>query len=530
MALTIDDVMEKIGSMSRYQYRLLLICGYGQLFAAAFQVMIPTFLSVEPPWRCKDNSSACNLTGTFKPGDPNYKFRCSISRDDWEFDTSELNSVVTEWDLVCDVSALSMLTKAVMFLGFLIGVLAGGFLSDKFGRKPIAYFLTVLCNILALAGSFIHVYWLYVLVRVLVGVCIGGSNLAMYVLLVEYVGKRHRHVIGTTLFYFWVLALLLLSLFAYLIRDWRTLSIAGAVPGLLQIFFWWFFPESPRWLLAHGKPKEAIEELKKAAAFNRKEMPAGELEQKDATSAQRQGDFRDLFSSIAMTKRTLISWFTWMVISLVYYAVSFSAGTFGGNRYLVFFLTSLIELPSNWTCIKLCRKIGRKKTTVLGVIVAFFASVIAVFFQRDLHNTGFMVANIIMAQGIAKFFINMSFSSIYVYSSELFPTVIRNIGMGTSSAMARIGSMFAPYIVWLVRVHMLLPYSIVAVLAFVCAGLCFLLPETKDAPTLENMDSVNNNNNNNNSTELMENGNLPLEPSKEKEEMGELLLNQCYPA
>ena len=45
-----------------------------------------------------------------------------------------------------------------------------------------------------------------------------------------------------------------------------------------------------------------------------------------------------------------------MVISLVYYAVSFSAGTFGGNRYLVFFSTSLIEIPSSWTCIVLCRR------------------------------------------------------------------------------------------------------------------------------------------------------------------------------
>ena len=39
--------------------------------------------------------------------------------------------------------------------------------------------------------------------------------------------------------------------------------------------------------------------------------------------------------------------------------------------------------------------------------------------------SGFLVANIIMAQGVAKFFINMSFSSIYVFSNELFPTVIR---------------------------------------------------------------------------------------------------------
>lgn len=32
-----------------------------------------------------------------------------------------------------------------------------------------------------------------------------------------------------------------------------------------------------------------------------------------------------------------------LVIALVYYAVSFSSGTYGGNRYLVFFLTSLMK-------------------------------------------------------------------------------------------------------------------------------------------------------------------------------------------
>ena len=37
---------------------------------------------------------------------------------------------------------------------------------------------------------------------------------------------------------------------------------------------------------------------------------------------------------------------------------------------------------------KVCYRIGRKKTTVIGVVVAFFASLIAVFLQRDLKNTG----------------------------------------------------------------------------------------------------------------------------------------------
>lgn len=54
-----------------------------------------------------------------------------------------------------------------------------------------------------------------------------------------------------------------------------------------------------------------MEELTKVAEFNRKVMPTGELEEKDTNSTRRQGDFRDLFSSKEMTKRTLISWFAW---------------------------------------------------------------------------------------------------------------------------------------------------------------------------------------------------------------------------
>ena len=102
MGLTVDDVLDKIGSFGRYQLRLLLIFGFMYLFGNSILVMIPTFLSIEPPWRCKEGSSACNLTGIFKPGDHNYNFRCSISRDDWEFDTNEItNSVVTEVSPAC---------------------------------------------------------------------------------------------------------------------------------------------------------------------------------------------------------------------------------------------------------------------------------------------------------------------------------------------------------------------------------------------------------------------------------------------
>lgn len=49
-------------------------------------------------------------------------------------------------------------------------------------------------------------------------------------------------------------------------------------------------------------------------------------------------------------------------------------------------------------------------------------------------------------------FISGAFEVLYIFSSELFPTVVRNTGMGTSSACARAGSMLSPYIAQLVSV------------------------------------------------------------------------------
>ena len=47
---------------------------------------------------------------------------------------------------------------------------------------------------------------------------------------------------------------------------------------------------------------------------------------------------------------------------------------------------------------------------------------------------------------LGKLFISVTFSCIYVYSSELFPTEVRNVGLGTASMCARISSMASSYV------------------------------------------------------------------------------------
>lgn len=67
----------------------------------------------------------------------------------------------------------------------------------------------------------------------------GSASLCTYVLMIEYVGIKHRAIAIVYLSCFWSLSLMTLALWGYLFRDWLTLSIAGAVPGFLVIFAWW---------------------------------------------------------------------------------------------------------------------------------------------------------------------------------------------------------------------------------------------------------------------------------------------------
>lgn len=53
---------------------------------------------------------------------------------------------------------------------------------------------------------------------------------------------------------------------------------------------------------------------------------------------------------------------------------------------------------------------------------------------------------------IAKLAITSSYGTIYVFTAEQFPTVIRNVGLGASSTFARVGGVIAPYINYLVRI------------------------------------------------------------------------------
>ncbi|NWR60369.1 S22AD protein, partial [Bucorvus abyssinicus] len=79
---------------------------------------------------------------------------------------------------------------------------------------------------------------------------------------------------------------------------------------------------------------------------------------------------------------------------------------------------------------------------------------------------------------VGKFTASASFSTSYVYSAELFPTVVRQTGVGLCSMLARVAGIMAPLILLLEQYHRAIPMAIFGSVPVLVGLLCFLLPET----------------------------------------------------
>ncbi|KFP34799.1 Solute carrier family 22 member 13, partial [Chlamydotis macqueenii] len=86
---------------------------------------------------------------------------------------------------------------------------------------------------------------------------------------------------------------------------------------------------------------------------------------------------------------------------------------------------------------------------------------------------------------IGKFTASASFSTSYVYSAELFPTVVRQTGVGLCSMSGRVAGILAPLIRLLDQYHQTIPMAIFGSAPVVGSLLCVLLPETRSTDLMD---------------------------------------------
>lgn len=311
-----------------------------------------------------------------------------------------------------------------------------------------------------------------------------GAFLTIAVIGLETVGPSKRIWTGMFVQIFFAIGEMYLAFVAYLIRDWKWINLACALPCVIYLSYWWFIPESPRWLISKGRLDESKKILEKVAKVNRRHIPAHLYKPSTEKKKDEQDPHAKLWHILArpvLLKRTLILMFNWMIVSMTYYGVIMNSGNLAGDFYFNFFLMALAEIPGLLIGLFVLDKIGRRYSNSGSMLLGGFACICTIF--TVVYGGKELQPLTIVLAFIGKAGASAAFGIVYIFTAELLPTVVRNAAMGSCSCAARVGSMLAPYIA---KSGELIggkfgkaePLLIFGILSVIAGLLLLLLPET----------------------------------------------------
>jgi len=352
------------------------------------------------------------------------------------------------------------LANSAYLAGAVLGALGFGWLTDRIGRKKL-FFITLAVYLTATAATALS--WnvaSYALFRFLTGAGIGGEYTAINSTIQELVPARYRGwtdlVINGS---FWigaamgaVSAIVLLDP-AFLSPDlgWRLAYLIGATIGLVVLLMRMWIPESPRWLMIHGRPDEAhaiVDDIERSAVGHQQagDFPKIRIRMRDHTplnevvttlfSTYRQRALVGLSLMVAQAFFYNAIFFTFALVLTDFYGIGadnvgwyilpFAAGNFLGPLLLG----------------RLFDTLGRRTMIVL----TYGVSGILLAISGYLFQIGALSAQgQTIAWMIIFFFASPAASAAYLTVSETFPLEVRALAIAVFYAIGTgIGGVAGP--------------------------------------------------------------------------------------
>jgi MFS family permease len=393
----------------------------------------------------------------------------------WVLDGLEITIASNVTNFISSKQALSLSSSEVAFavgtvylLGEVAGALFFGRLSDRWGRRNLfmitlgVYLFGGLMSGLTLGHSQFWVYWLWAS-RFIAGMGIGGEYAAINSAIDELIPAKYRGrvdvgVNGT----YWGGALLG-TLLTTLVVDhlsvsysWRVAFLFGPALGVVILFVRKNLPESPRWLLMHGREEEAdaaVDRIEAAAKHS-----GGTLGEVDASKAIEIAPATNIgFITLARTlfshypRRAVLGASLMITQSFLYNAIFFTYALVLSKIYDVpsndtpyyFMFFALGNLIGPLTIGRLFDTIGRRRM----ISGTYILSGALLGISALLFNAGALDAVTQTACWcVIFFFASAGASAAYLTVSEIFPVEVRAKAIAVFFAIAQSFGALGPWL------------------------------------------------------------------------------------
>ncbi|XP_039755070.1 solute carrier family 22 member 3-like [Pararge aegeria] len=404
------------------------------------------------------------------------------------------NTVVYEFDLGCN-EWLRVLAGTLCNIGMLLVLPITGYISDRYGRK-IALVINVFnVGLFGLLRAFSVNYTMFLTLQIIQSTLGAGAFSSAYILAAELVGPKYRVLVGVSCSAMFATGEALLGGIAWVISPWRYMILAITVPNFFLVSYYWIISESVRWLLSKKKYTEAKQVLYTVARVNKTQISERSLEalvnmpqnSETKSNATNFGLVRTIFRSRTLFRRVCTTPILWITMTFVYYGLSINSTSLSDTMHLNYILSAVVGIPGFYIAVFVLNRIGRKATISLGYFFCAACNISFTFISKDFSTLRLIIYL------FGKFFIAMVGTSLYLYTSELYPTEYRHTLLGFSSMMGRMGSIFAPLTPALMTYYHGIPSLLFGGMAIISGLLVLTQPETlgcKMPDTLEEAESL----------------------------------------
>ncbi|XP_016874051.1 solute carrier family 22 member 6 isoform X1 [Homo sapiens] len=431
------------------------------------------------------NGTEANGTGATEP--------CT---DGWIYDNSTFPStIVTEWDLVCSHRALRQLAQSLYMVGVLLGAMVFGYLADRLGRRKVLILNYLQTAVSGTCAAFAPNFPIYCAFRLLSGMALAGISLNCMTLNVEWMPIHTRACVGTLIGYVYSLGQFLLAGVAYAVPHWRHLQLLVSAPFFAFFIYSWFFIESARWHSSSGRLDLTLRALQRVARINGKREEGAKLSmeqvlraslQKELTMGKGQASAMELLRCPTLRHLFLCLSMLWFATSFAYYGLVMDLQGFGVSIYLIQVIFGAVDLPAKLVGFLVINSLGRRPAQMAALLLAGICILLNGVIPQDQSIVRTSLA--VLGKGCLA----ASFNCIFLYTGELYPTMIRQTGMGMGSTMARVGSIVSPLVSMTAELYPSMPLFIYGAVPVAASAVTVLLPETLGQPlpdTVQDLES-----------------------------------------